>query len=270
MFNDHKYLWFTDTHLDNSFLLQKYFFFKEIKKENPKGIFLTGDISTGKKVVKDLESLAKHIDCPIYFILGNHDYYHSSFCQKHNEIKALCRKYTNLHWLTQHNCFPLTEESCVLGTEGWYDCHFGEPEFTRFTFDWFMIDELYSLPTHQDRIEYFKYLAEESCQIIERQLTFALENYKTIYLLTHFPPWAEATRDIGTLLEPFWLPYNVNYRLGKKIEQLMSGRKKKKLICLAGHTHTSNMVHVSRNIECIVHEASYTRPSKSEQRIFIR
>ena len=42
-----KYLWYTDTHLDKLFPWTFFRFIRHIRKENPKGIFLTGDISNG-------------------------------------------------------------------------------------------------------------------------------------------------------------------------------------------------------------------------------
>lgn len=42
-----KYLWFTDTHLDKVTPWKLFRFIRHLIKENPKGIFLTGDISNG-------------------------------------------------------------------------------------------------------------------------------------------------------------------------------------------------------------------------------
>ena len=69
-----KYLWFTDLHLNRVSPIKKILFINHIIKENPKAIFLTGDISNGMILYYDLYLLARFIKCPIYFILGNHDY----------------------------------------------------------------------------------------------------------------------------------------------------------------------------------------------------
>jgi hypothetical protein len=42
-----KYLWHTDTHLDKVNPINKMRFVHYIRKENPKALFLTGDISNG-------------------------------------------------------------------------------------------------------------------------------------------------------------------------------------------------------------------------------
>ena len=60
-----KYLWFTDTHLDKvpPWALTQFIF--HIRKENPTGIFLTGDISNGALTIKHLKMMAIFIKIDI-------------------------------------------------------------------------------------------------------------------------------------------------------------------------------------------------------------
>jgi len=264
-----KFLWYSDTHFNRSLFLSKTRFVNHIKKEGPKGIFLTGDISCGLFIKSDLEYFAKNIVCPIYFVLGNHDYYYSSFNEIHDQMSWLTKKYKNLIWLTKSEPIELNEEVCLLGTEGWYDSSLGNYQYIKYTTDWFLIKEPRRLPSFQDRIDFFRTKANDSVDFIVKHLDKLFDKYKTIYFLTHFPPWKEATRDQGTFLEPFWLPYNVNNRLGKKIEELMSGHKKRNIIVLAGHTHSSSHIRISKNIQCIVSDAKYFGQPKTENHIYI-
>ena len=116
-----KYLWYTDTHLDKVTPWRKYSFLKYLEKENPVGIILTGDISNGRKTEEDLSRIADAVSCPIYFVLGNHDYHHSSIAKTHDKIRKLCLKYPNLIWMTEAGVVPINEEVAIIGTEGWYD-----------------------------------------------------------------------------------------------------------------------------------------------------
>jgi predicted MPP superfamily phosphohydrolase len=265
-----KYLWYTDTHLDKVNPISKMRFVHYIRKENPKALFLTGDISNGLFTCLDLKVLATWVKCPIYFVLGNHDYHFSSINETHKKIKSLCQNYPNLRWLSQEDIISLSEEVALIGTEGWYDASMGNSSYLKLTPDWMLIEDFRKLNSMEERIQAFQNLADKSCQYIEQQLEKALaDDYKTIYILTHFPPWKEATRDVGKFLEKFWLPYNVNYRLGQKIESIMSERKKRNVIVLAGHTHHDCWIHVSRNIECKVNEAKYYGTLRNEEHIFI-
>ena len=60
--------------------------------------------------------------------------------------------------------------------------------------------------TFGEQLDLFKKMAQVSANQIGRKLTKALENHKSVYILTHVPPWKEATRDEGTLFEKFWFP----------------------------------------------------------------
>lgn len=248
-----KYLWYTDTHLNKISLLDKFKLISHIRKEKPKAIFLTGDISNGIMTCLDLKILATWVKCPIYFILGNHDYHFSSFEETHEKIRQLCMQYPNLIWLTESDIISLTDDVAIIGTEGWYDASSGKTSYLKITPDWLLIKDLKKLSSMDDRILAFKNLADKSCELIENKLETALnQGYKTIYILTHVPPWKEATRDIGTILENYWIPYNVNLRLGKTIEKVMQDRKKRNVTVLSGHTHNPLHIHISRNIECQV------------------
>ena len=263
-----KCLWFSDLHLARVFPWTFIKFIYSINKEKPSAVFLTGDISNGPFLITHLKMMAKFIECPIYFILGNHDYFFSSFEEQHIKIKALCKEYPNLIWLTNSDAVRLNDEVALIGTEGWYDAEMGNPKYLTATLDWILIKELREIKSTKDRVEYFRMLADKSADIIFEKLEKALEqDYKTVYILTHMPPFKEATRDEGTMLADFWLPYNVNLRLGKKIEEIMATRKKRNVVVLAGHTHHPEYIRVSRNIHCQVGASKLFKINS--QKIFI-
>lgn len=265
-----KYLWITDTHLDKVTPWKKHYFIKYLQKEDPKGLIITGDISNGRNTCDDLELLARSLSCNIYFVLGNHDYHWGSIKKTHDNVRALCKKYPNLIWMTEAGVVHINDEVAFIGTEGWYDAENGKPEYLQFTFDWFLIDDFRKLPNMKARIEAWRDIADASATQIANSIEHAIEQkYKSIYILTHFPPWKEATRDVGTLMEKFWLPYNTNLRLGRAIEQVMSHHKKRNVTVLAGHTHTDCWIHVSRNVECKVNRAKYYDSVRNEEHIFI-
>lgn len=265
-----KYLWLTDLHLDKLFPWKKYSFIKSLQKEAPEGIIITGDISNGRNTCDDLEMMAKAVHCPIYFILGNHDYHWSSLEGTHCKIRDLCSKYPNLIWITEAGIVPINDEVAFIGTEGWYNAEQGKPEYLKFTLDWLLIEDFRKLPNMNERIKAWRKIAEQSSKKIESLLEEAIElKYKTIYVLTHFPPWKEATRDVGTFMEKFWLPYNTNLHLGRGIEKVMAKHKKHYVHVFSGHTHCQTSILVSRNIQCTVNDATYMGGIKNQHILFI-
>src|ERR1022692_181118 len=97
----HKIIWITDPHLD---MLMPWTFVKflfHLREEQADAIFLTGDISNGIMISLHLELLAVFAQCPIYFVMGNHDYFFSSFEKVNNKLRELCKKYPNLIWIQE-------------------------------------------------------------------------------------------------------------------------------------------------------------------------
>lgn len=264
-----KYVWYTDTHLNWAMPWNKFRFVKRIEAENPTGVFLTGDISHGISIKWDLNYLAKHLDIPIYFVLGNHDYHYRKMENVHNDIRELCDRHPNLHWMTESAPISLNHKTAIIGTEGWYDARVGDPKWLKYTLDWFVTSDFRKLANMEARIAKFRELADSSALLIKNKLEEALQTHKTVYILTHYPPWQQATRDTGTFMERFWLPYNVNISMGKTLEQVMENYKKKKIVVLAGHTHTDAWIHISKKIECKVNRAKYTGLPRNEECIFI-
>jgi len=264
-----KFVWYTDTHLNWAFPWNKYLFVNRIKAEKSKGLFLTGDISHGISICYNLKYLASRLDIPIYFVLGNHDYHYRKIESIHNSIRELSVKHTNLHWLTESDTISLNKKTAIIGTEGWYDAIFGDPKYLKYSFDRMLMLDFFKMKSFDEQLIRFRQMANNSAQLIENKLNKALQGHKTIYILTHFPPWKEATRDAGSILEKYWLPYNVNYAMGKTIERVMAGKKNKRVIVLAGHCHTDSWIHISNNIECKVNKAKYTGLPRNEEIIFL-
>src|ERR1041385_8031459 len=109
-----KYLWYTDTHLDKVSPWTIFRFIRNIVKENPAGVFLTGDISTGPLLTYHLRLMAHFIKCPIYFILGNHDYHFTSIEAQHTRVRELCQRYSNLIWVSEAGIIDLNHEVALI------------------------------------------------------------------------------------------------------------------------------------------------------------
>ena len=265
-----RYAWLSDTHMNLSVLpCLKRLYLLGAWRMGADGIFITGDISSGGWIESDLRFLARHFEGPIYFVLGNHDYHGRHIDSVHDDIRRVCRDHPNLVWMTEAGVVSLTDDVAVIGSEGWYDARHGDERLLRYTTDWLLTFDFLHAGRHDRRLDLWRRMAQESARCVEARLVQALENHKTVYILTHIPPWKEATRAMGTALEKFWLPYNTNAALGRAIERAAGDRKKKRVIVLAGHTHTPCRVRVTNTIECAVAGASYFGKIRPESTIII-
>ena len=68
--------WLTDIHLNFLRPLALKAFYDQVAAEEPQVLLVTGDIGESDSVVRFVSELGRL--APIYFVLGNHDYYRSS------------------------------------------------------------------------------------------------------------------------------------------------------------------------------------------------
>lgn len=83
-----KIAWVTDIHLNFLESAEREGFYRDIVATNSNAVLVSGDIAEAPTVSDILEEMAQHIAKPIYFVLGNHDYYQSSV--KNVKQKVLC------------------------------------------------------------------------------------------------------------------------------------------------------------------------------------
>lgn len=143
------YIHLTDTHIKALNQQEKNQFFSELSDLKPKAVCISGDISTGSHLEQHLEEFYDNLKCPIYFVLGNHDYYGKHF----GWFKTDHRK---LHYL-EHSKHPeFIEDFALVGTDGWYDSVWHVPAFPLVYFlDWLFIKDLKKYVTSVDLVRFF-------------------------------------------------------------------------------------------------------------------
>lgn len=253
-------LWLSDTHLNLISNKRIRRLGQNLTHSHVDTLFISGDVSSGPRVVQDLRTLARSFDGKIYFVLGNHDYHYRSVAQIHNEIANLCSQEPNLKWVTQEGVVSLSPNVALVGHEGWYDAVYSDPRWLKLTFDWFLTLDTRTLPSHTARVDWWRERAYESANYVGEKITQALQTHSHVFVLTHFPPWASAT----TTHNGFWKSYNTNSVMGQEIERVATQGQ---ITVLSGHTHVPTSVRINERVECIVGSpglgstsASFTHP----------
>ncbi|MDQ8183965.1 metallophosphoesterase [Pelagicoccus sp. SDUM812002] len=121
--------WLTDLHLElvSSYSqIQK--LCKRIKIEKPDVILIGGDTGTADSFADYLEDLEHLINKPIYFVLGNHDFYGSSIESVKTEAQRLSGGSKHLRYLTRCGVVGLTSSTALVGHDGWADGRLGSAE----------------------------------------------------------------------------------------------------------------------------------------------
>jgi len=128
-----KLAWVTDPHIDfcSEGTLRK--FYKSINEADISGVLITGDISNNSE--KYLPKIEANIRWPIYFVLGNHDFYGSSF-EKVRKLAVSELFEGGMYYLSTGMIVELGPGTCLIGHDGWYDARLGETRSNMEMNDW--------------------------------------------------------------------------------------------------------------------------------------
>jgi 3',5'-cyclic AMP phosphodiesterase CpdA len=255
-------VWLTDIHLNfvESELVEQ--LLDEVHAVVPDAILISGDIGESQNVEKYLERFAARLACPIYFVLGNHDFYHSSIPVVREVISGLCERHAKLCYLTRcEQVIELTPRVGLIGHDGWADARLGDYLGSDvFLSDYALIEELAG-HYHLDRRPTLQRLGDEAAAYIRELLPRALARYEQVILLTHVPPFREACWHEGHVSDDNWLPHFACRAMGDVILDIMRQHPSSKITVLCGHTHGEGETKPLDNVEVLTGGAVYGAPS---------
>jgi 3',5'-cyclic AMP phosphodiesterase CpdA len=287
-----KIIWLSDIHVN---LLPNYgaaTLVEIIKKRSSDAIWISGDIAEADSVVDFLSIMESELKRPIYFVLGNHDYYLGSFNEVRSKIRKLCSKSERLCWLNDSGIVEVTKVIGLIGHDSWADGRFGDYKNSDLLLnDYFLIwdfnpfvkkgakgkqsfpggiknilSHFTSTQAKQSRLKKMQALAEEAVQHIEKHLSAALKKYKQVFLLTHVPPFREACWHRGKISDDNGLPHFSCKAVGDALVRIMKQHPKRQLTVLCGHTHHQAEAQILDNLKVFAAQAEYGIPEL--QKIF--
>ena len=256
--------WCTDIHLD--FVEDKTYqdFISEILNADLDALFITGDIGNAEHVDIYLQQLITEINIPIYFVLGNHDFYNGSIKHTRKKISHLCQKTPGLIWVTIRGVMELTPNTVLLGHDSWADGRLGNywdsPVMLN---DYIHINELSNIGK-EERFNQLNKLGDEAANYISYFLNHALENYDHVIFMTHVPPFKGACVHDGKIANDDYLPHFSCKAVGDVLYERMIGNQYVDMLVLCGHTHASVEVDVLPNLKVKTGTAEYGKPGIQE------
>ncbi len=252
--------WVTDIHLNFVDDQKVEAFCKEVAKSEPHAVLLGGDIAEAQSVEKYLLALAGQIERPIYFVLGNHDFYGSSIAEVKKRVEVASREDPWLHWLTTSGIVELTPETALVGHDSWADGRLGKGIRSPVTLnDYFCIREL-SYLSPDDRFAKLAALGDEAAAYFRDLLPKAFDRFPRLVLLTHAPPFRESCWHEGGISDDDFLPHFTCKAVGDALREVMEARPDRDLTVLCGHTHGEGYVEVLPNLRVRTGGAVYGKP----------
>lgn len=270
-----KFAWASDIHLDHLRSDDDVIRFCEnVENSNCSGLFITGDISSGKKLLYHLALLEKNLKLPKYFVLGNHDFWYAKISDLRKQVKDFCDQSEFLKYMTTSTYVSLSKDTAVLGHDGWYDGKFGDALNSSFIMnDWVLTEEFLmssggykyvsttqSIKDKAGLIAVCERLAHDSVMHVSKQIKDAVKYHKEIIVLTHFPCFKESHMYRGKIGDDNAQPWYTSKIMGETLLNAAHTYKNCKFTVLSGHTHGFFRGNILPNLEVIVSEAMYGSP----------
>ena len=253
------YAWMSDTHFN---FVQEDFFAqlcKEIRKSSAEAIFLTGDIAESVDVEHHLRCLTAQTHLPVYFVLGNHDYYRGSIVEVNQKIQKLHDEEEKLFWMDACPPIWLKEDTALVGVGGWGDARAGDFMNTPIRLnDHRLIAELTGIERAElkGRLES---LGREMAIKLKKKLQACTQAQK-IWVLTHVPPFVDSCWHEGNLADNHWSPDFVCVSVGESLKEFALEHHHISIQVMCGHGHSRGVAHITPNLSIHTAAAEYRKP----------
>lgn len=255
-----KVAWLTDIHLDHVAPVQREALAAAIRECGADVVLLGGDIAEATSLEDTLTAVATAIARPVYFVLGNHDYYGGSISDVVKATARLSDAQPNLNWLAQCPVVQLAPGVALIGHGGWGDGRFGDYWGSRIILnDHVLIRELSGL-SRAELLERLNALGDEAGAYVRRQLSEAVAHSEHVLLLTHVPPFTGACWHDGAISEADWVPHFTCAAVGDAILEIMRAHSTTQLTVLCGHTHSTGEYRPLPNVTVVTGGAVYGAP----------
>ncbi|MBX7167308.1 MAG: metallophosphoesterase [Pirellulales bacterium] len=252
--------WLTDLHLNFLSAEDVAAFLHDLAGRKFSALLVGGDISEGHEVAAHLRELAAAVRVPVYFVLGNHDFYFSSIAAVRETVLRLVQAAPGLVWLSHSGAIELAPSVGLVGHDGWGDARLGDYERSLVEMnDHRLIGEFAGLDK-QSRWPVLKALGDQAAAHVRRVLPEAAARFPEVLLLTHVPPFEGACWYQGQISDRHWLPHFTCQALGQAILEVMRQHRRTQLTVLCGHTHSAGRYQAAENVLVLTGGAEYGRP----------
>lgn len=253
--------WATDIHLNFPSEDTRGAFYESFRAAGAEAAVVTGDIADAPTLVDRLREMGDALPCPLYFVLGNHDFYRSDVETMRAAAHALARAHPRLRYLTASDPVVLGPRAALVGHDGWADGRAGDFLRSRvFLNDYRFIADLV---THdpRERLARLQRLARDAADTLAAAAARALDERPHVFVATHVPPFREACWHEGELSDDQWAPHFTSVVMGDALRAVMAARPDRTMEVLCGHTHSAGVAQILPNLLVRTGAAEYGAPA---------
>jgi 3',5'-cyclic AMP phosphodiesterase CpdA len=250
--------WATDVHLNFLGAADRARFAAQVAATPTEGVLITCDIAEADSFERLLDEVAAAVaPRPVWFVLGNHDFYRGGIA----EVRAQAAAMTTARWLPAAGVVQLTSDVALVGHDGWGDARLGDPAYTRVELsDFHLIRDLVGT-SRRARHAILRRLGDEAAAALRDLVTRALDVARHIVVATHVPPFRESCWHEGQISNDEWLPYFTCAAVGDVLRELMTARPDARMTVYCGHTHSGGAAELLPNLNVVTGAAQYGAPT---------
>ena len=253
--------WGTDVHLNFLKEPEVRAYGASARDAGAEAFLITGDIAEGRNIEAILTWLVEGFAGPIFYVLGNHDYYYRGIDVVRRSVAFLGVRDPRLVYLPDAPApLALSETLGLVGVDGWGDARLGAPETSQvFLNDFRLIDDLGEFPGPA-LFRKLRALGDREAALLRPRLAAALAQFPRVLVATHVPPFAEAAWHEGKRSADDWLPYFTCKAVGDVLLEAADAHPARQITVLCGHTHSPGEAQLRPNLRVVTGGARYGRP----------
>ena len=255
--------WMTDIHLNFLGTMQIEQWLTNLKQGHFHALLITGDIGEADTIADYLIRIGGKLNVPIYFVLGNHDYYRSSIEQVRAKMRQLDQEHALINWLPEHGIVKLSATTGLIGHGGWGDGGYGDFMNSSILLnDYILIEELADISA-EVRLQKLRALGQDAAHYIQDVLPPALDRFEQVYVALHVPPFQESCWHNHKLPDDDddYLPHFTCKAVGDVLLHIADAYPHRQITVLCGHTHGSGEAQPRPNLQVMTAGAEYGNPT---------
>jgi len=265
--------WMTDIHLDMAGDIFNKILSMSMSSHEADAILITGDISVSNTLTQHLSALEIGFNKPIYFVLGNHDYYGSNISTVRRNVVNYCNSSSFLRYMTSVPYVKLEEGTYLIGHDGWYDAQNGNPYSDSLLMnDWIQIAD-YNAALRSSFggktlnknviINISQKLAQLAANHVANSIKSIVKESEHIIIMTHVPPFKEtfnASEKYKGMSSLEIMPWYTSKIMGDTLFAAAKTYPHVKFTVLSGHVHSYYDDDLLNNLNVKVGKAIYGNP----------
>ena len=253
--------WVTDPHFNFAAAEVVRHLIRRIAASGAEALLLSGDIAEAHDVSFWVRHLAEELSLPVYFVLGNHDYYRGSIDGVRSAVQAACQRTPGLTWLGGSAPVWLREKTALVGHGGWGDARLGDWAGTPIRLnDHRLIADLvgHSRPYLQQLLHA---LGDQAAAHLRGQLEAVGDGAREVIVLTHVPPFRGACWHEGEISNDDWLGDFTCAATGAVLQHFATAHPHIAVRVYCGHTHSAGVYQARDNLTVTTGAARYRQPA---------